>query len=176
MIRTLLGLGSNLGDRRGFLVRAAARLAERCGDVTAISSFYETTPWGYASEKNFLNAALLLETPLTPEELLEAIHHIEDELGRQRLGVSYTDRTIDIDILLYGDTVLDTPTLTIPHPLMHLRQFALEPLVEIAPDCVHPILHKTLRQLRESLLTEEEKKNYPVFSRPCPKNIFLCGQ
>jgi 2-amino-4-hydroxy-6-hydroxymethyldihydropteridine diphosphokinase len=171
---TLLGLGSNLGNRRAFLVRAAARLAEYCGDIVMLSSFHQTAPWGYTSEKYFLNAALLLATPLSPQELLEAIHRIEDELGRQRLGTSYTDRTIDIDILLYDNLVLHTPVLTIPHPLMHLRQFSLEPLVEIAPHYIHPVLQQTLRQLRDSLLTEEEQKNYPVFSRPFPKNTLLC--
>jgi 2-amino-4-hydroxy-6-hydroxymethyldihydropteridine diphosphokinase len=171
---TLLGLGSNLGNRRAFLVRAAARLAEYGGDVLILSSFYETAPWGYDSEKHFLNAALLLETPFSPEELLDVIHQIEDELGRQRLNASYTDRTIDIDILLYDHIVLNTPTLTIPHPLMHLRQFTLEPLVEIAPDYVHPVLQQTLRQLRETLLSEEERKNYPVFSRPYQKKTLLC--
>jgi 2-amino-4-hydroxy-6-hydroxymethyldihydropteridine diphosphokinase len=175
-LRTLLGLGSNLGNRHAFLVRAAARLAEYGGDVIMLSSFYETAPWGYDSEKHFLNAALLLETLLSPEELLGTIHRIEDELGRQRLHTSYTDRTIDIDILLYDNIVLHTPTLTIPHPLMHLRQFTLEPLVEIAPDYVHPVLQQTLRQLRETLLTEDERKNYPVFSRPYQKNALLCDR
>jgi 2-amino-4-hydroxy-6-hydroxymethyldihydropteridine diphosphokinase len=108
-------------------------------------------PWGYDSENHFLNAALLLETPLAPEELLSSIHRIENELGRQRTHTSYTDRTIDIDILLYDNIILHTPTLTIPHPLMHLRQFTLKPLVEIAPDYVHPVLQQTLLQLYETL-------------------------
>ncbi|MDR3137610.1 MAG: 2-amino-4-hydroxy-6-hydroxymethyldihydropteridine diphosphokinase [Tannerellaceae bacterium] len=150
-MRTLLGLGSNLGNRRAFLVRAAARLAECSGDLVILSSFYETVPWGYDSENHFLNAALLLETPLAPEELLSSIHRIENELGRQRTHTSYTDRTIDIDILLYDNIILHTPTLTIPHPLMHLRQFTLKPLVEIAPDYVHPVLQQTLLQLYETL-------------------------
>ena len=114
-----LALGTNIGNKRRNMITAAALLAERVGDVLALSGFYETEPWGFQSENTFLNAALQLETALSPLELLKATQEIEIEMGRtQKSNGAYHDRIIDIDILLYDDLVMQTPELTLPHPLM----------------------------------------------------------
>ena len=129
-----LALGTNIGNKRRNMITAAALLAERVGDVLALSGFYETEPWGFQSENTFLNAALQLDTSLSPLELLKATQEIEIEMGRtQKSNGAYHDRIIDIDILLYDNLVLQTPELTLPHPLMHERLFVMEPLAEIAP-------------------------------------------
>lgn len=123
-----LALGTNIGNKRRNMITAAALLAERVGDVLALSGFYETEPWGFQSDNTFLNAALQLETGLPPLELLKATQEIELEMGRtQKSNGAYHDRIIDIDILLYDDLILQTPELTLPHPLMHERQFVMEP-------------------------------------------------
>lgn len=143
-----LALGTNIGNRRRNMITAAALLAERVGDVLALSGFYETEPWGFQSENTFLNAALRLETSLSPLELLKATQQIEVEMGRtQKSNGTYHDRIIDIDILLYDDLILQTPELTLPHPLMQDRRFVMEPLLEIAPNVVHPVFKKTIVSL-----------------------------
>lgn len=130
------------------MITAAALLAERVGDVLALSGFYETEPWGFQSDNTFLNAALQLETSLSPLELLKATQQIELEMGRtQKSNGAYHDRIIDIDILLYDDLILQTPELTLPHPLMHERQFVMEPLAEIARDVIHPVFKKPVISL-----------------------------
>ncbi len=130
------------------MITAAALLAERVGDVLALSGFYETEPWGFRSDNTFLNAALQLETALPPLELLAATQAIELEMGRtQKSDGTYHDRIIDIDILLYDDLVMQTPALTIPHPLMHERLFVMEPLSEIAPNVIHPVFGKSVISL-----------------------------
>ncbi|MBC8620078.1 2-amino-4-hydroxy-6-hydroxymethyldihydropteridine diphosphokinase [Parabacteroides faecis] len=143
-----LALGTNIGNKRRNMITAAALLAERVGDVLALSGFYETEPWGFQSENTFLNAALQLETSLSPLELLKATQQIEVEMGRtQKSNGTYHDRIIDIDILLYDDLILQTPELTLPHPLMQDRRFVMEPLLEIAPNVVHPVFKKTVVSL-----------------------------
>lgn len=143
-----LALGTNIGNKRRNMITAAALLAERVGDVLALSGFYETEPWGFQSENTFLNAALQLETSLSPLELLKATQQIEVEMGRtQKSNGTYYDRIIDIDILLYDDLILQTPELTLPHPLMQDRRFVMEPLLEIAPNVVHPVFKKTVVSL-----------------------------
>lgn len=143
-----LALGTNIGNKRRNMITAAALLAERVGDVLALSGFYETEPWGFQSENTFLNAALQLETSLSPLELLKATQQIEVEIGRtQKSNGTYHDRIIDIDILLYDDLILQTPELTLPHPLMQDRRFVMEPLLEIAPNVVHPVFKKTVVSL-----------------------------
>ena len=143
-----LALGTNIGNKRRNMITAAALLAERVGDVLALSGFYETEPWGFQSENTFLNAALQLDTSLSPLELLKATQEIEIEMGRtQKSDGAYHDRIIDIDILLYEDLVLQTPELTLPHPLMHERLFVMEPLAEIAPNVIHPVFKKPVISL-----------------------------
>ncbi|GGK14442.1 2-amino-4-hydroxy-6-hydroxymethyldihydropteridine diphosphokinase [Parabacteroides faecis] len=143
-----LALGTNIGNKRRNMITATALLAERVGDVLALSGFYETEPWGFQSENTFLNAALQLETSLSPLGLLEATQQIEVEMGRtQKSNGTYHDRIIDIDILLYDDLILQTPELTLPHPLMQDRRFVMEPLLEIAPNVVHPVFKKTVVSL-----------------------------
>ena len=143
-----LALGTNIGNKRRNMITAAALLAERVGDVLALSGFYETEPWGFQSENTFLNAALQLDTSLSPLELLKATQEIEIEMGRtQKSNGAYHDRIIDIDILLYEDLVLQTSELTLPHPLMHERLFVMEPLAEIAPNVIHPVFKKPVISL-----------------------------
>lgn len=147
-----LGLGTNIGNRRGNLVKAAALLAERVGDILALSGFMETEPWGFESENLFLNAAIKMETPLTPDELLSATQAIEREMGREKKSDgSYHDRVIDIDILLYDNQVIEQPGLIVPHPLMQERLFVMAPLAEIAPFERHPLLGQTFIELADSL-------------------------
>lgn len=128
-----LGLGANIGDRHKSLERAIRLIDRRVGRVTRRSSFIETDPWGFESENIFLNAAICVVTEMTPMQLLEATQSIEDEMGRssRSTGGQYHDRKIDIDILLYDDITIDTPTLKIPHPLMYERDFVMIPLQEI---------------------------------------------
>lgn len=148
-----IGIGTNIGNKRGNLVKAAALMAERAGDVLSLSSFYETEPWGFVSENTFLNAALVLETSLSPLDLLAVTRQIEIDMGR--IGKSdgqYHDRIIDIDLLLYDDLILQTPLLSLPHPLMHQRLFVMKPLAEIVPDRMHPLIGKTMRGLCQTLL------------------------
>lgn len=147
-----LGLGTNIGHRRRNLITAAALLAEKAGDVLALSGFYETEPWGFESDHIFLNAAVRLGTSLSPVELLRVTQEIEKELGRtEKSDGAYRDRIIDIDILLYDDRILEMPGLTIPHPLMHERKFVIDPLAEIAPAVMHPVLRERMTDLKKRL-------------------------
>ena len=131
-----LGLGTNLGDREANLRTAAELIGQRVGRVKALSSFYVTAPWGFASDNDFLNAVACVETDIPPMELLGITQGIERDMGRKEksAGRVYHDRIIDIDILLYGDMTIDSPALTIPHPLMWERDFVMRPLREIAGD------------------------------------------
>jgi 2-amino-4-hydroxy-6-hydroxymethyldihydropteridine diphosphokinase len=139
LTRAYVGLGSNLGERELTLRRALELLEMTHGiDVVAVSSFRETEPWGYADQPPFVNAAAALETELTARALLDVLLHVERELGRTREGPRFGPRTVDLDLLLYDDEQLDEPGLTVPHPRLHERRFALEPLAEIAPGLVVP--------------------------------------
>jgi len=122
------------------------------GEVKRISTFHDTAPVGYLDQPRFLNAAVLLRTTLPPQELLQALLAIEQQMGRNRAtAVPKGPRVIDLDILLYGDAVLDTPTLVLPHPQMHERAFVLKPLAEIAPGMMHPLLFCTVDQMLADL-------------------------
>ena len=150
MRRTVyLSLGSNLGDRQGNLNQAMAKMAAM-GKITAVSSFYETQPVDLVDQPWFVNCVAALETELTPQQLMAAILRLEEDLGRRRLARK-GPRTIDIDLLLAGDTVVDEPGLNVPHPAMQQRRFVLEPLAEIAPHAVHPVSHRTVRELLDAL-------------------------
>ena len=142
-------LKSNLGGREAQLREAQTRLSV-AGRIAAASSLYETEPVEYIEQPWFLNYVVLLVTTLSPQELMSAILNIEEQMGRRRL-VKKGPRSIDIDILLFGDVVLKSDALTIPHPEMHRRRFVLEPLAEIAPEVVHPVLHKSIRELLAAL-------------------------
>ncbi len=139
MTRAYVGLGANLGDREATLLRAVELLAETPAvEVVAVSRVRETDPVGYTAQPRFLNAAAAVETTLPPRELLERLLAVERELGRTRAGPRFGPRTIDLDLLVYGDVVADEPGLTVPHPRLHERRFALEPLAELDPDLVVP--------------------------------------
>lgn len=155
--RVYLGLGTNQGDKANNLTRAIDALSLALGRCTNVSAFIETAPWGFESENSFLNCAAAFETELSPLELLNATERIERELGRTQksAGGIYHDRIIDIDILLYGNLVVESPRLTIPHPLMHKRTFVLEPLAEIAPVTIHPTTGKSVRELLKELRKDE---------------------
>jgi len=144
-----LSLGSNLGDRENHLRDAISRLS-RCGRVLSVSSIYETEPLDFTEQPWFLNSAIAFATTLGPEQLMTEILHIEQGLGRERTQPK-GPRIIDIDLLLWGDLILDSAGLTVPHPQMHRRRFVLEPLAEIAPEANHPVLHKSVGELLENL-------------------------
>jgi 2-amino-4-hydroxy-6-hydroxymethyldihydropteridine diphosphokinase len=146
-MKVYIGIGSNLGDREGNITAAVERIDELIGNVTRKSSLYETEPWGFQADEQFLNMALEAETDLSPADVLETVQKIEVRLGRIRSDVQYSSRIIDIDILLYEDVIISQGDLKIPHPLLQERNFVLVPLNEIAPDLIHPVYGKTISEL-----------------------------
>jgi 2-amino-4-hydroxy-6-hydroxymethyldihydropteridine diphosphokinase len=147
LTKAYLSLGSNLGDRAAHLREAIRKLSD-AGTVTNCSSFYQTEPVEFTDQPEFLNCAIELETILSPHQILNAILQIERDLGRDRsTQPPKGPRTIDIDLLLAGDAIINSPQLVVPHPSMHQRRFVLEPLVEIAPHAIHPLLQQTVREL-----------------------------
>ena len=157
MAKVYVGLGTNLGDKEQNLRDAVQKIEEQVGKIVSLSAFYVTAPWGFSSDNSFLNAAVCVETKLSPLEVLQETQMIEKELGRTQKSVNrmYSDRLIDIDLLLYEDLVLSVISasgveLTLPHPLMTERDFVMKPLAEIAPGLVHPVLGKTMKELTSS--------------------------
>lgn len=141
--------------------RATSMVEDDAGKVIQLSSVYESEAWGFKADKKFLNQLILIETPLLPNELLARILRIEEKLGRKRnMTERYQSRLIDIDILYFNNAIIDLPELTIPHPRMHERRFAMAPLVEIAPQYVHPLLKKTNSEL---LATVEDSLGVHIF-------------
>ncbi len=171
MARVVLLTGGNLGDVQATLSSARLKLTERVGTEKAASSLWESPPWGFEASERFLNQVLIFETVLKPMQVLIICQQIERESGRIRpqvlnddptqikfadtngeaIGREYHSRTLDIDILFYDDRVINTPQLTVPHPLMQHRGFVLHPLCEVLPDFIHPTLHKSIRQLLDEL-------------------------
>src|SRR5258708_17141360 len=151
-----LSLGSNLGDRGANLETAIAQLAG-LGKAVAVSSFYETEPVELTAQPWFLNCAVQLDTEKMPRQLIAGILALEKGMGRQRKQKK-GPRIIDIDILLFGSSIIDLPSLTVPHPKMHEPRFLLEPLAEIAPEARHPVFRRTARELRDVLLPGQAVK------------------
>jgi len=144
-----LHLGSNIGDRLGNLLKAKFVIQRKIGHIQLLSQVYETEAWGKTNQSAFYNQALLVRTEMTASQVLNAIHEIENQLGRQRTE-HWGPRTIDIDILFFEHEIINTKKLTLPHPRLHERNFVLVPLEEIAPSFIHPILNKSVKKLRKS--------------------------
>lgn len=157
-----IALGSNVGDREGTLHSAIAALRE-LGSVDATSSFYETAPVGLVEQPDFLNAVVALRTALPPQELMTALLRVEQQHGRDRsASVPKGPRTLDLDLLSYGDIVMETPTLMLPHPSLAERRFVLVPLTEFAPQWRHPVSGKTAAILLSELLQREGDLSQPI--------------
>ncbi len=151
-------LGSNMGDRIKLLERAADLLCERVGYMESISGMYESPAWGFDSDSSFINCCLAIRTELNPLELIEIALGIEEEMGRTREGSGYSDRVIDVDLLLCGDQIISHPGLIVPHPRMNLRKFVLVPLAEILPTVRHPVSGLTITELLENCPDQSEVK------------------
>lgn len=161
MTTTYIALGSNMGDRLNYLEKALSCFKQYHQlELKKASSVYETPPWGKTDQSPFLNCVLEIDTSFTPQMLLETLREIERQLGRERKE-KWGPRTIDLDILLYGDEIINTTDLTIPHPRMSQRAFVMIPLIEIAPDLIHPVFKKTMKELADLL----PKENMPVFGQ-----------
>ncbi len=143
-----LSLGSNIGDRQGIMTQAMMMLEDIAGRVVRQSAFYSTKAWGITDQPDFLNRCVAIATELSAKELLDTILQTERNLGRER-KIKWGERTIDIDILFYDDAIIHEQDLVVPHPYLQDRRFILVPMAEIAPELMHPVLHKTIRQLLE---------------------------
>jgi len=145
MERCCILFGSNMGDKDFVFVEACRHIINRCGVLTGLSSAYVSEPWGFEAKEWFLNRAIVVETELSPDEMMSQLLEIEIKLGRVRDSKTegYASRPIDLDILYYGDRVINTAQVTIPHPRLHLRRFALLPLCELMPDFIHPVFQQT---------------------------------
>lgn len=160
-----LSLGSNLGNRYATLQKALFRIQREVGDILAISSVYENPAVGFEGD-DFLNICIALVTPLSPSELLQAVLRIEKDFGRDRTqNTGYQSRTLDVDIILYGKQIINTPDLIVPHPQMQHRKFVLKPLADIAPQLYHPVLNKDIRNLLQECRDKSKlkKTSYKLF-------------
>ncbi|MCF8363234.1 MAG: 2-amino-4-hydroxy-6-hydroxymethyldihydropteridine diphosphokinase [Prolixibacteraceae bacterium] len=157
MIKAFLSLGSNIGDRYKLLSRAIRYINVGIGHIIDLSGVYETEAWGFKTEEKFLNMVVEIMTDYSASEMLQKCHEIEEKLGRERIGgKGYASRPIDVDILLYANEIVDTPELVLPHKHLHERRFVLEPLSEIAPDYVHPVLKLTIKELLQQCTDDKE--------------------
>ena len=165
MAKAIIITGGNVGDVKDTLRRAQQEINRQLGIILRCSHSYESKAWGFTSSENFYNQAIILDTDLSPEELLDKVLDLEQQLGRDRqeearikeeTGERFAPRKIDIDILFYDDLVMETPRLTIPHPLIQDRDFVLRPLNEIMPEKIHPVLRKTIHTLFEEMEAKGE--------------------
>ena len=147
MNKVVLLLGSNLGDSQLLFQQVISLIDERLGKLEIQSDLYQSPPWGFEHENDFLNQVLILETDLAAGEILQTCLQIEVDIGRKRTTQVYGARRIDIDVLFVNDEVMDTESLVLPHPRLHLRKFTLLPLLELIPDYVHPKLQKSIQEL-----------------------------
>lgn len=146
--KVIAGLGSNLGDRFAALQRAMELIREEAGEIIAASSVWETEPWGFDADEQFLNMVIVMETALEPKGLIQLFRSIEGRMGRKKSGGGkYESRVIDLDILFWDDRVISLPGLEVPHPKLHSRRFVLEPLMEVAPEVVHPVTGLTVAEM-----------------------------
>ena len=150
MHKVFLGLGGNIGNKSGNFKKVHQIIGNELGNIIKSSSVYETPPWGFEAKENFWNQVLIIETHLSPEELLKKVTEIESRFGRVREIGKYNSREMDIDILYYDDQFLEDENLIIPHPRIHQRKFVLVPLNEIAPDFKHPLFRLTSLQMLEN--------------------------
>ena len=159
-------LGSNLGERESLMRKAIAMIGESCGEVMAVSEMYETEPWGFVAENNFLNQVIMIRTALTPHDLLKELLSIEAVLGRQRdeNKNGYASRPMDLDILYYDDMIINDEDLIVPHPRLHMRRFTLLPLCDISPEFKHPLFDKSNKVLLEECEDTSEVKRLSVNS------------
>lgn len=161
MSKAFILLGSNLGDRLAAISQAQQLIEERCGKILQKSKLYESVPWGFASDQNFLNRVVVVDTTCSAMQLLEELLAIELSLGRRRNSTGvYSSRIIDLDILYFDNELIDNEKLVVPHPRLHLRRFTLAPLYELAPDWVHPLLKKTHRDLLANVPDNSEVRAF----------------
>jgi 2-amino-4-hydroxy-6-hydroxymethyldihydropteridine diphosphokinase len=147
MAKVYFVIGGNLGNRENFLERTKSLISERIGLILRTSAVYESEPWGFDHESNFLNQVLIVDSQLSPAAILLEVSFIEGVLGRERQNNGYNARTIDIDILFFDQQIMLSPSLVIPHRFLHKRLFVLKPLAEIAPDFIHPLFSLTIHEL-----------------------------
>ena len=147
MNKVVLLLGSNLGDGQLLFQQVISLIDDRLGKLEMQSALYQSPPWGFEHENDFINQVLIMNTEKDAEQVLQSCLQIEVDLGRKRIAQGYGARTIDIDVLFVNDEVIETETLVLPHPRLHLRKFTLLPLAELIPDFVHPTLNKTIQEL-----------------------------
>lgn len=149
MVNVYLGLGTNIGNKADNLESARQMLTDQSVEIISVSPVYISKPWGFKSENDFYNQVLELKTRMDAFNLLDLVQETEKQMGRTRLMKAYTDRIIDIDILFYGNDIISSKPLIIPHPLLHKRMFVLQPLADIAPGFIHPVFNKTISELKE---------------------------